>query len=132
MYGPQRLDVALVVDAAHDDQRRAVAEVGVEARQLELAGEQLALLEHVLDGVVRERLERLADLAPALRRSRACDGVGLLHASRRASTSPRRQDLAAADDDRVAVVERSNSVVAGHVDEHGCPPATSSSGPMFG
>ena len=33
--GPQRLDVALVVDAAHDDQRRPVAEVGVEARQLD-------------------------------------------------------------------------------------------------
>ena len=61
----QRAQVALVADAAHDHQRRAVAEVGGEARHLDPAGEQLALLAHVLDRVVREALERLADLAPA-------------------------------------------------------------------
>ena len=33
----QRVQVGAVVDAAHDDERRAVAEVGVEARQLDLA-----------------------------------------------------------------------------------------------
>ena len=59
---PQRPQVALVVDAAHDDERGAVAEVGREARQLDPAGQQLALLAHVLDRVAREALERLADL----------------------------------------------------------------------
>ena len=61
----QRAQVALVADAADDDERRAVAEVGREARQLDPAGEQLALLAHVLDRVVREALERLADLLAA-------------------------------------------------------------------
>ena len=65
MNGPQRAQVALVPDATGDDQRRAVAEVGREARQRDLAGEQLALLAHVLDRVVGEALERIADLAPA-------------------------------------------------------------------
>ncbi len=63
--GAQRPQVALVADAAHDDERGAVAEVGGEARQLDSAGEQLALLAHVLDRVVREALERLPDLLAA-------------------------------------------------------------------
>ena len=62
---PQRAQVALVTHAAHDHERRAVAKVGGEARQLDPAGEQLALLAHVLDRVVREALQRLPDLAPA-------------------------------------------------------------------
>ena len=77
MYGAQRAEVLLVVDAAHDDERRAVAEVRVEARQLDAPGEQLALLEHVLDRVLRERLERVADLAAALVGGGA-HGLGLL------------------------------------------------------
>ena len=74
----QHAQVLLVVDAAHDDQRRAVAEVGVEARQVDAPRQQLALLEHVLDRVLRERLERVADLAPALVGGGA-HGGGLLH-----------------------------------------------------
>ena len=54
-----------MTDAANDHERGAVAEVGGEARHLDLPGEQLALLAHVLDRVVREALERLADLAAA-------------------------------------------------------------------
>ena len=56
---PQRAQVALVADAANDDQRRAVAEVRAKARQLDSPSQQLALLAHVLDGVVREALERV-------------------------------------------------------------------------
>ena len=61
---PQRAQVALVTDAAHDDERRAIAKVGREARQLDPARQQLALLAHVLHGVAREALERLSDLTP--------------------------------------------------------------------
>ena len=119
MYGRSALQVALVVDAADDDQRRAVAEVGVEARQLDPPGQQLALLDHVLDGVLRERLERLADLragaasvargdgarAPAARRARAT-----LAAAR--TTSPPRSV------DRVAVAQtRRTAASSGSVDQ---------------
>ncbi len=64
----QRAQILLQVDPADDDQGRAVAEVGLEAGHLDAAGEQLALLAHVLDRVDREPLEGLADLLPALLR----------------------------------------------------------------
>ena len=86
-----------MVDAAHDDQRRAIAKVGVEARQLDAARQQLALLEHVLDRVLREGLERVADLAPALV-GRGADGGGLLHGAGRDDLGAA-QDVAAADGD---------------------------------
>ena len=56
--------VVLMADASHHDQRGAVAEVGREARQLDPARQQFALLPHVLDRVVGEALERLSDLPP--------------------------------------------------------------------
>ena len=56
---PQRVQVALVADTPHHHKRRTVAEVGGKPRQLDAAGEQFALLAHVLDRVVREALERL-------------------------------------------------------------------------
>ena len=52
----------LVADAPHNHERRAIAEVRGEAGQRDPAGQQFALLAHVLDGVVGEALERLADL----------------------------------------------------------------------
>ena len=62
--GAQDAQVLLVVDAAHDDQARPVAEGGVEVGQLEPPGEQLALLADVAHRVLGERLERLAELQP--------------------------------------------------------------------
>ena len=114
--GPQRAQVLLVVDAAHDDERRPVAEVRVEARQLDAPGQQLALLEHVLDRVLRERLERVADLAAALVGGGA-DVLGLLHDRRwRAACrrgAPRRRGRWT----RIAVGEALEERVVGQVDE---------------
>ncbi len=62
---PQRAQVALMIDAAHDHERRAIAKVRREPRQVDPAGQQFALLAHVLDRVVRKALQCLADLAPA-------------------------------------------------------------------
>ena len=86
--GAQRAQVALVVHPAHHHQGGAVAEVGGELRQLELAGQQLALGHHVLDRVLGERLQRLADRLPALLGERQ-DGRRILHLAR--WPSPRRR-----------------------------------------
>ena len=83
----QRAQVASVADAADHDERGAVAEVGAEARQLDPAREQLALLAHVLDRVDGEALERLVDLAAALPPSRA-------RTRSASSTSPAREQRA--------------------------------------
>ena len=57
--GAQRAQVALMANAAHHDERGPVAKVRAKARQLDAPRQQLALLAHVLDGVVREALERV-------------------------------------------------------------------------
>ena len=113
--GPQGAQVAAVVDPAHDDQARPVAEGGLEARQLDLAGQQLALLDHVLDGVASERVERLADLA-ARRVVAVADLRGVLHAALgdQLLAAP---DPAAAHLDAVAVAQALEEAVVGQVDE---------------
>ncbi|MBW3608566.1 MAG: hypothetical protein KY463_09455 [Actinobacteria bacterium] len=112
---PQHPQVLLVVDPSHDDQRRVIAKVGVEARQLDPPGEQLALLEHVLDRVAREGLERVADLTAPLIGGGA-HGGRLLHRAGRDDLGTA-QDLAAADRDRVAVLESSEERVVGQIDQ---------------
>src|SRR3712207_7122605 len=57
----QRAEVLLVVDPAHDDQYRAVAHVGVEVGELEVARDELALLADVRQRVLGERLERRSE-----------------------------------------------------------------------
>ncbi len=122
--GPQRTQVALVLDAAYDDQRRAVAKVGGKARQLDPAREQLALLAHVLDRVVREALERLADLAPARLRFRRARARGRARLAAREQL-PLAQHLAGDpvgrsfghDDEWIAVGEQPEQLIAGQVDE---------------
>src|SRR4051794_12951548 len=72
----EHAEVLLVVDAADHHQRRPVAEVGVEVGQVQVPSEQLPLLADVGDRVLRERLERVPDLAAA-RLVLACDLVGV-------------------------------------------------------
>ncbi len=116
------------LDATDDHQRRAIAEVGREARHLDPAGEQLALLAHVLDRVVGEALERLADLAPARLGFRA-HALEVEHLAAREHlalaqhlrTGPRdRLGRLARNtyDERVAVGDRVEQRVVGQVDEH--------------
>ena len=113
----QRAQVLLVVDAAHDHQRRAVAEVGVEVGQLDLAREQLALLADVGHRVLGERLERLADAAPALPRSARVDGLAVLDLA--LARRPRRRGRAAPPRtvDVLAVLQHVEERRARHVDE---------------
>jgi hypothetical protein len=59
--GTDRLEVAAVVRAAHDDQRVAVAKVGSQVRDLELPDQDLALLADVYERVLGEVLDRLSD-----------------------------------------------------------------------
>ena len=91
---PQGAQVALVADAADDHERGAIAKVGGEAGQLDPAGQQLALLAHVLDRVVGEALERLADLAaawPRFRRRRARGRAPRRARAARRRAAPRRR-----------------------------------------
>ena len=113
----QRAQVVLMLDAAHDHQRGAVAEVGGEARQVDPPGEQFALLAHVLDRVAREPLQRLSHLAPA--------GLGLrAHARQIQHDSLGQEPIAAqhlgvADGDRLAIGEAIKQRVIGQVNEVG-------------
>ena len=95
---------------------RPVAEVGLEARHLDLAREQLALLLHVLDRVAGEALERLADLLPAL----LGEGEHPLRVLRLAAgdhLTAGTQHVAAAQHDRVPVVEQVEERRRGRVDQ---------------
>ena len=89
------------------------------------AGEQLALLAHVLDRVVREALQRLADLLAARIRLRA-HALEAEHLAARPSGSPLRStsptdppSCRAFGDDhqRIAVGEHVEQRVVGQVDE---------------
>ena len=130
--GPQRAQVALVVDAAHDDQHRAVAEVGVEARQLELArraaparrpcarrccGRTPRAPRRCRRGAARSsRLHRRRARAPCRSRS-AC---------------PLRADLAVAQLDGVAVARAGRRGPRRARRPGGCRPARAAAGPCSG
>jgi len=113
--GAQRAQVLLVVDAADDDERRPVAEIRVKSRQLDPPGQELALLEHVLDRVLGEGLECVADLAAPLVGRRA-HGLGLLDVALGQQLA-RAPHLPAVDRDLLAVLEFVEEVVVLHVDE---------------
>ena len=103
----QRAQVALVVDAAHDDQRGPVAEVGVEARQLDACPASSSRSSSMCSIVL------CANASSASPISRAALGRSSARTSRRApGPSPLRDDACRACStspprtvDRVAVVE---------------------------
>src|SRR5205085_8978188 len=74
---PQHLEVALVVDTADDNERRAIAEVRREVGEIDVTRQELPLLPDVRDRVLGEERKRLADPAPALL-VLAADGRGVL------------------------------------------------------
>ena len=80
--------------------------------------------------LLRERLERVADLARGARRWRRGTRSGSWTLAGRDDLAVA-HDLAAADDDRVAVAEQVEERVVGQVDQVDAG-LTSSSGPMFG
>ena len=112
---PQRAQVALVAGAADDDEHRAVAQLGAQRRQLQPPGQQLALLDHALDGVAGERLERGADvgaqrLVPRRELRRVEHPPG-------GDEPPGAADLAVVQLDRVAVLKELEQVVVEGFDE---------------
>ena len=86
------------------------------ARQVEASGQQLALLHHVLDGVLREGLERLADLAAALVRRRG-DRRGLQNLAAPGDRPVGAEDLAAAQGDLLAVAQLVEQPLSRRVDQ---------------
>ncbi len=112
---PQGTQIALVTDAANNNERGAVTEVGGKARHLDLPGEQLTLLAHVLDRVVGETLQCLTDLVAA--------SLGLSEHAREVEHLPTGHRLPAArhltitHGDRLAVGEHLEQRIVWQVDQ---------------
>jgi hypothetical protein len=107
--------VALVAGAARDDERMAVAEAGLEVRELDALGEELPLLAQIPHRVVGECLERLC-YAPALLREHLLELGGLEDVARHeARTVP--VDPCAAHGQQLALTHLVEQLGAGRVDE---------------
>ena len=115
--GAARCRSALVVDAADDDQRRPVAEVGVEARQLDLAGRAARCSSTMCSTVLRANASSASPISRAAPLGRGAAPRRVLQvAARRAarrgpSTSPPRSST------RSPSLTRVEERVVGQVDE---------------
>ena len=104
----EQVEVALVVDAAHDHEDVTVTEVDRDVGDVRLVDEQVTLALDVVERVLGEALELVAHVGARFLEDRL-ERVHVLTGSRR-DFSTIAEDTSSLDDDLVAVVDRGHHV----------------------